>query len=193
MGRKARLDKNAVVQAAVDLVNAEGSEALSLSRLAEQLGIQTPSLYNHVNGLPGLQRELVLINARTLGDWVSKAAIGKAGPTAILSIAQAYRAYIKAFPGLYLMSLRAARTHTAPDPELTQAEDRVVEVTVAVIASLGLQGDDAIHAVRALRSVVHGFATLELAGGFGLPLDCDESFNRLIDVLTRGLTSSSAN
>ena len=27
-----------------------------------------------------------------------------------------------------------------------------------------------------LRSVIHGFRTLELAGGFELPLDPDESF-----------------
>ena len=39
----------------------------------------------------------------------------------------------------------------------------------------------------ALRSVIHGFATLEVAGGFGLPLDCDESFRRLIAMLIAGL------
>ena len=60
MTRKARirLDKNAVVQAAVEILNAEGVQALTLSRLAEELGIQTPSLYNHVDGLAGLQQEL---------------------------------------------------------------------------------------------------------------------------------------
>ena len=62
-----------------------------------------------------------------------------------------------------------------------------MQVGLAVMASLGLQGDDAIHAVRGLRSVVHGFATLEVAGGFGMPLDCDESFRRLIAALIRGL------
>ena len=48
-------------------------------------------------------------------------------------------------------------------------------------------GDDALHAVRALRATVHGFATLEIAGGFGLPLDCDESFRRLVQVLILGM------
>ncbi|MGB8644293.1 MAG: TetR-like C-terminal domain-containing protein [Anaerolineae bacterium] len=47
-----------------------------------------------------------------------------------------------------------------------------------------------MHAVRALRSVVHGFATLEVAGGFGLPLDCDESFRRLVQMLIKGLQVS---
>jgi hypothetical protein len=35
--------------------------------------------------------------------------------------------------------------------------------------------------------MVHGFATLEVAGGFGLPLDLDESFNQLVEVFIRGM------
>ena len=47
MPRRAGLDKAMVVQAAADLANAEGVDALSLGRLAERLGVRTPSLYNH--------------------------------------------------------------------------------------------------------------------------------------------------
>jgi hypothetical protein len=58
------------------------------------------------------------------------------------------------------------------------------------MSSLGLQGEDAIHAVRAFRSMVHGFATLEVAGGFGMPQDCDESFRRLVNALAAGFEAS---
>lgn len=57
----------------------------------------------------------------------------------------------------------------------------------------GLDEAAAIHAVRGLRSIVHGFATLELAGGFGLPLDCDESFLRLLRAYVAGLHSAGYN
>lgn len=187
MARKARLDKDTVVQTAAALVNREGVAALSLQRLARELGIQTPSLYNHIDGLPGLQRALAVMNARALGDCLSNAAIGKAGVDALRSVAQAYRDYIKAAPGLYTITLRSSGTQPTVDPELQQEEARVLRVALAVVASLGLAGADAVHAVCALRSVVHGFATLEIAGGFGLPLDCDESFRRLIEVLSEGL------
>lgn len=187
MARKARLAPMTVVQAAAELVNREGVAALTLNRLAQQLGVQTPSLYNHVDGLPGLQRALALHNARLLGDCLTSAAIGKAEATGLLAVAQAYRDYIKTNPGLYLASLRAAGTQTPPDRELQQAEERVVAIGLALMASFGLQGEAAIHAVRALRSVVHGFATLEISGGFGLSLDCDESFQRLVTWLIRGL------
>ncbi|HMD88789.1 MAG TPA: WHG domain-containing protein [Anaerolineaceae bacterium] len=190
MSRRPGLDKAAVVMAAAELLNAEGIEALSLNRLAAKLGIQTPSLYNHIDGLPDLLQELALLNARKLGECLTNAAIGKAGPQALGDVAEAYRAYIKHNSGLYLTSLRASRNQQPVNPELKAAEDRVVEVVLAVMTSFGLQGEDALHAVRGLRSLVHGFATLEIAGGFGLPLDCDESFHRMVNLLIRGLTLS---
>jgi len=36
-------------------------------------------------------------------------------------------------------------------------------------------------------SVKKNFILLEIAGGFGLPLDCEESFHRLIEVFIRDL------
>jgi len=176
-----------VVRAAAGLVDAEGLEALSLGRLAAQLGVQTPSLYNHVEGLPGLRRELALLSNRLLGDCLGQAAIGKAGAEALMAAAQAYRSHIKDHPGLYAASLRASGTLPTIDLELQASEERVVQIGLAVTASFGLRGEDALHAVRGLRSVVHGFATLEVAGGFGLPLDCDESFRRLVNMLICGL------
>jgi AcrR family transcriptional regulator len=187
MATRTRLTKTAVVQAAVDLINEEGPSALSLNRLAEKLDIRTPSLYNHVEGLPGLQRELAIMNARLLVDRLSGAAIGKSGPALFIDVAQAFRGYVKEYPGLYLSTLRSSGKQSVPNENLIHEEERALKVGLAVMASLGLQGEDAIHAVRAFRSTVHGFATLEVAGGFGLPEDCDESFRRLVETLIAGL------
>jgi AcrR family transcriptional regulator len=106
-----RLDKNAVVQAAVDLLNTEGLAALTLSHLAEKLGIRTPSLYNHVNGLAGLQQDLAILNARMLADCLGEAAIGHSGADLFMECAQAFRGYVKEHPGLY-MSTCAHREHS---------------------------------------------------------------------------------
>jgi AcrR family transcriptional regulator len=187
MSQRARLDKSVVVDAAVDLVNLEGIEGLTLTRLAKKLGVQTPSLYNHIDGLPGLKRELALTNVHRLGDRLEKAAIGKSRPEALRQVAHAYRGYIKGNAGLYTASLKSAGSRAIKDDILEQSEEHVVEIGMAVVSSFGLQGDDGLHAIRGLRSVVHGFATLEITGGFGLPLDCDESFSRLVEILIAGL------
>jgi AcrR family transcriptional regulator len=187
MPPKAGLSREAVVQAAASLANEQGIQALTLGRLAERLGIRTPSLYNHVDGLPGLLRELALLNAGSMADRIGRAAIGKSGATALLAIARAYRAYIKESPGVYLASLRVSGNQVAPDPRLSQAEGQMVEMVMAALASFGLQGAHGLHAVRALRSLVHGFTTLEIAGGFGLPLDLDESFERMMIMMVNSL------
>jgi AcrR family transcriptional regulator len=193
MSPRANLTKQVVVQAAVDLVSAEGSEALSLGRLAEKLGIRTPSLYNHVNGLPGLRRELSILNARNLAERLSEAAIGQSGPEAVRAVMQAIRAYIKELPGLYLSTLRASGAQEVVDPELEREEARSVKVGMVVMASFGLKGEEAVHALRGLRSLVHGFATLEVSGGFGMLLDLDESFTRLVRLFIAGIEQQKLN
>jgi AcrR family transcriptional regulator len=187
MATRIRLTKTAVVQAAAELINEEGAGALSLNRLAEKLDIRTPSLYNHIEGLPGLQRELAVMNARLLADRLSAAAIGRSGTELFMAVAQAFRNYVKEYPGLYTSTLRSSGKQEIRDENLMHEEERALRVGLAVMASFGLQGEDAIHALRAFRSMVHGFATLEVAGGFGLPEDCDESFRRLVESLVAGL------
>lgn len=191
MSPRAGLDTAAVVQAAAALVDAEGMEALSITRLARTLGVKAPSLYNHIGGLPGLRRELALLSLRQIRERITTAAICCTGPEALVKIAQAYRDYIKASPGVYSAGLRASGTQEVVDEEIRQAEEQVLNIVMTIIQSLGLYGSDAIHAARGLRSLVHGFATLEVSGGFGLPLDLDESFQRLVQMLVLGMQQQS--
>ena len=51
---------------------------------------------------------------------------------------------------------------------------------LAVLRGHGLDGADAVHATRCARALAHGFASLEASGGFGLPEDLDETYERLI-------------
>jgi AcrR family transcriptional regulator len=184
MGARAGLDRAAVVAAAARLADDEGAEAVSLARLAAVLGVRSPSLYNHVAGQEGLRRELALLGVKELTRRLSAAAVGKSRDAALFAIADAYRAFAKERPGVYATTLRA------PDPgdeALQTASGELIAIIFAVLSGYGLSGDDALHATRALRSVAHGFVSLELASGFGLPLDLDESFRRLLRVFAAGL------
>ena len=184
------LDRAAVVQAAAQIVNAEGAAALTIHRLARELGVQPPSLYNHIGGMPELWQELSLLNTRQLGERLTTAAVGRSGRTGIHAVAQTYRDYVKENPGVYQANLRVSGTQEHPDPILQNAEARVLAVVLALVESLGLSGENAVHGVRALRSAIHGFVSLEIAGGFGMPLDLDDSFTRLIDALVDGIESN---
>jgi hypothetical protein len=141
--------------------------------------------------MPGLQRELAVMNARLLADRMTEAALGKSGPELFVSVAQALREHVKGHPGLYLSTLRASGNRPVRDQNLMHEEQRALKIGLAVMAALDLQGQDAIHALRGFRSMVHGFATLEVAGGFGLPEDCDESFRRMVEAFVAGLQQGS--
>jgi AcrR family transcriptional regulator len=184
---RAGLDTDAVVRAAARLADAEGLEAVTLARLASDLGVRPPSLYAHVDGLGDLQRRIGGRGALELAHELQTAAAGRAGDDALIAIARAYRRYALAHPGSYEALQRAP---DASDPEATAAAERVVEVVVAVLRGYGLTGDDAVHATRVIRSALHGFVTLERGRGFALPLGLDESYARLVAVLDRGLPAA---
>jgi hypothetical protein len=60
---------------------------------------------------------------------------------------------------------------------------------LAVLAGYRVSGNDALHAVRGFRAIIHGFVSLDAAGGFRLALDLDESLTRLILAFARDLDS----
>jgi AcrR family transcriptional regulator len=184
MSHRAGLDQARVVEAAAKLVDEEGIEQLSLGRLAERLGVRPPSLYNHVAGLPGLKHELSLYCLRDLLDRVLRSTVGKSRSEAIFSLADTYRAYAGDAPGRYALTLQAP---PPSDQELQVLAQQLVDVIRAVLAPYRLSEEDAIHAIRGLRSIVHGFVSLELAGGFGMPVDLEASFHWLIHTFIAGL------
>ena len=184
MARSVGIDRERVVAVAAELADEVGLDQLTLAQVAARLGVRLPSLYNHVEGLPGLRRELALRGLRQLLERLGGAAIGKSGDAAMLAVGLAYRRFVLEHPGVYAATVRAP----APDDrEVQQVSAAIVGVVLAVLEPYGLDEDAAIHAVRGLRSIAHGFATLELAGGFGIPLARDESYLRLLRAYVAGL------
>jgi AcrR family transcriptional regulator len=181
------LDAERVVDAAAAIADADGLHAATLARVAEQLGVRAPSLYNHIDGRDALRRAIALRGVRDLTAALRTAAVGRSGPEALTAAARAYRAYAIAHPGRYAATVGAP---AVDDAEHRAAAAETVEVMLAVLRHWALDGDDAVHAVRAFRSAVHGFVALETGGGFGLPLDLDASFERLVATLAAGLDGS---
>jgi AcrR family transcriptional regulator len=186
---RAGLSAAAVVRAAADLADDDGLEALTLARIAASVGVRTPSLYNHVGGLDDVRRRIALVGLGELGDALRDAAVGRAGDDALTAMAHAYRAYARAHPGRYAATQRAPAT---ADADLTDAARGAVDVLLAILRGYGLEGDDAIHAARGVRSALHGFVALETGGGFGIPVDLDESYDRMIAALARGVREGAA-
>jgi hypothetical protein len=124
-----------------------------------------------------------------LAARLREAAIGRAGLDALLATAEAYRTYVQEHPGRYAAGAVAAPA--ADDDEHQAAAAAVLDVMRGVLRGWSLSEDETVHALRAFRAAVHGFASLEAAGGFGLDVDLDASFARLITALAAGFATGS--
>ncbi|MHB1627949.1 MAG: TetR/AcrR family transcriptional regulator [Bacilli bacterium] len=109
------LDRASIVEAAGNLADEAGLDRLTLSGLAGRLGVRTPSLYNHIDGLDGLRHELALSGIQELNRHLERAAIGKESDKALESMLCAYRTFAHERPGVYGAILRAP-TRTPPCP-----------------------------------------------------------------------------
>lgn len=178
------LDTEQVVEQAIRIADAEGLEAVTLARVAAELGVRAPSLYNHIDGRDALIRAISLRAVRELTDALRAAAVGRSGADALTATAVAYRDYARAHPGRYATSVTASRPG---DEEHAARGAEAVGVLLDVLRAWNLEGEEAIHTIRAIRSALHGFVSLEAAGGFGMPLDLDDSFAHLLAVLAGGL------
>jgi AcrR family transcriptional regulator len=178
------LDAGQVVAAAVAIADADGLDAVTFARVAADLQVRPPSLYNHVASRDALVAGVARRALEELGAALRDAAVGRAGDDALRALAGAYRGYALAHPGRYAAT-QAGRV--GDDAQTAAAAAAVVGVVLAVLRGYGLEGDAAIHAARAVRSALHGFVVLELSGGFGIDLDRDASFAALVDMVAAGL------
>lgn len=185
MSRKG-LDQRTVIQAAMEMADRDGVEAVTLAALAKQLGIRTPSLYNHVNGMQGLRSRMSLLGLTKLYEALAEAAVGKSKDDAIRSMAAAYVAFARKHPGLYEITQRPSAWE---EEDVHQAANRIVALFIQVLQGYGFQEEHSIHMIRGLRSLLHGFASLEQQGGFGLSADPNESLRLLVNTFLAGMQS----
>jgi len=172
------LSRDVVIDAAARLADSEGLEQVTLARLAAELGIRPPSLFNHIDGLAALRRQLQLRGLQEMVGRVTRAAVGRSGRDAVMAAAVALRCFAHEHPGLYAASLPSTN---ATDPQLLAAGEQFVGIFLDVMRQYGLEGEEAVHAVRGLFSTVHGFIMLERAGTFGMAIDTDQSFRWLLE------------
>ena len=172
-----------VMDAAAAIADRDGLASVSLAAVAESVGVRSPSLYSHVDGLDGLRRDLFVRASRLLAEQFAAAVRDHYDEprVALRAIAYAYRDFASAHPGLYAALLPAPRIED--DPEAAAAAFEAVQVIASVLDQLGIGADHHIHFIRALRAMLHGFVDLELGGGFGLAEPVDESFDAALDLV----------
>lgn len=182
--RTAKLSRDIVVNAALGFLDRDGWDALTINALANHLGTKGPSLYNHVHSLEDLRRT---VRMRVIGDIIemlNTVGQGRTRDDAVLVMAGAYRSYAHHHPGRYSAFTRMP--FGGEDPEYSAATKAAAGPIIEVLASYGLQGEEAFYAALEFWSAVHGFVLLEMTGVMD-DVDTDVVFSDMVLRLAVGM------
>jgi AcrR family transcriptional regulator len=182
MPERRGLTREIVVTTAAVLMDEAGNpDVITLVDLAAHFHVKVPSLYNHVSGIVDLRDAVALQTYQQFDVALRDAVIGRSADDALMAAALAARRFAHEHPGLYPLLMRpVGEAFSGPG-------QRIIDLLMAIMAAYNLSDSDALHAIRGLRSIMHGFVDIERSGGFGLPLDLDESYRRLVTVFIQGL------
>lgn len=184
---RAGLGQGSVVAAGAALADEIGFAALTMGGLAERVGVRTPSLYKHVANQEDLNRRIAALALDEAADAVGAAIQGRAGRDALAAAAYAFRDYVVTHPGRYAATIGVEPS--GPDDPIALAGLRLLDAFTAVLRGYAVPADELDHALRALRSALHGFATLQSGNAFQWSADVDASFEWLVTLLDRALTA----
>ena len=161
----AKLSRESVLDAAQQLVEGQGAEALSMRTLAERLAVRPSSLYRHFAHREALLWAIGEQAARGLQQALQDAAAGQPARPALDAAARAYLAYARQHPHLYALLLTQPPELT-PEQLAAGAGKHLWNTLLALVGSLSGNPDDTPNAV-ALWTFLHGYAELERSGMFG--------------------------
>lgn len=155
---KLALSADGIFRAALDLVDAEGLDALTMRRLAADLGVATMSLYGHVpnkddllTGVVNLATREIELPAPDAPPW-----------DALRAIIREFRRVARVHPNLVPLIVR--------QPPTGAAGLLTLEAALDALRRAGLDGAAAVRAYRVTASYAIGFVSLE-CGGFFKPID----------------------
>jgi AcrR family transcriptional regulator len=151
-----------IVSAARTVLAAEGVDALTMRRVASELGVQAPSLYKHLTGKHAIEDALIAAGLREVGAALH-AVVARGGGTA--EVLDAYRTFARREPNLYRLATgRPLRREALPDGLEQWAGEPFYLVT-----------GDPVRA-QALWSFAHGMVILELDDRYPPGSDLDATW-----------------
>ncbi|MCF8604004.1 TetR/AcrR family transcriptional regulator C-terminal domain-containing protein [Gordonia sp. HY442] len=147
------LSKPAIVQATLQVIDAEGAAGVSMRAVARVLGVDPKSLYNHVNGKDGLLDAVAegLLGALDLPDPIDDLAAD------LTAIAYAFRDRALAQPDAAALAL------TRPMSSLEGLAP--VEAVLSVLRTAGFDAQVSVHLLRCVLATLIGTLLREVNAG----------------------------
>lgn len=178
-----RVSKSLVVETAARLADENGLNDLSLKTVAETLHVRTPSLYNHIESLDALRREVAHQGMRTMNEQMTRAAVGKAGAAALKGVAVAYLDFITAHPGVYETIQWATWHGTAETAEIYRS---YTDLLTTILSSFSFPREHIEELVTLFAGLLHGFSTQQVRSAFSAPQKVRDELCNAVDIVVSG-------
>lgn len=182
------LTKQAIVDAAIQLIEEDGYSAFSMRELAKRLDVKAASLYNHVGSMDEVLAEVGAYAIGALNQMQFSAIEGVQKDAAIIALAMAYRKFAKERPALYEVIMRL---HKTGKEVIEKTAHPITAPFMQVLSDYPLDSEQIMHWQRVLRSIIHGFLSQEEAGYFcHFPIDSNRSYALAIQCYVDGLNAA---
>ncbi|MGC9221001.1 MAG: TetR/AcrR family transcriptional regulator C-terminal domain-containing protein [Solirubrobacteraceae bacterium] len=146
------LNRDLILDGAIDLIERDGPAALSMRRLGSSLGVEGMAIYHHFSG----REELLTAIGDRLLEPLGDLALGADWQDACRRFATALRNIAVAKPATFqLVGLQPLDTRAALEP---------VERLLGVLVAAGFTAPQALAAYRATVSYTRGYALAEVTG-----------------------------
>lgn len=178
------LTRDKVIRTAAKLANERGLSAVTITTLAEYLGIKKPSLYNHVKSQEDIYYG-VMVYGWTEGAQAIVDEIKEDAPyEALKAYARKFYDYAINNKGIFEAMLWYNKYD---NDELMQATEKIYRFFFQQTDKIGIARETANHLLRTYRSFLEGFILLVNHNSFGNPISIEESFEISLDVLVKGM------
>jgi TetR/AcrR family tetracycline transcriptional repressor len=153
------LDRDVIVQAALDSIDRDGSQGLTMRGLGQDLGVEAMSLYRYVSGREDLLEAVVAMLLEGLTDLDEQ--LGKTWQGYLQGLAHAVRRIAVEHPAAF--PLVATRHPAAPwlRPPLRSLE--LVEDFLSTLSGFGFTDEQVVATYRAFTGFLLGTLLLEAA------------------------------
>ena len=181
---KKGLTSEEITRAASQLIAEVGYANFSLRDLAARLGVRPSSLYNHVNGIGGINTAVAVDASIQMNRRLDEAIKDLPPEAAFVRGLSEYRAFASENPEIYKALFHLPEAMHDEDKLRRRATLYAINPLRRVSMQFGLEEPEIIHFMRCVRAALHGFVTLTSEGFLlygGVPRD--ESFAILSQML----------
>lgn len=171
-------DLDDIIRTARRLIEQRGVQALSLGKLAAELGIKAPSLYNHIESKNALLQAVIVGTYLDLFAAYDEA-LANSGPDPmeqLLNLSRAQRRFAHANPNAYMLAYAAQNPALRANPDLLLQRALSIQSIMSEISG----EENALAALRGALAITHGFITLELNGQFRRGGDLPAAFDAVV-------------